>query len=233
MIPKKPTEIFSYICHFIFAIIIANSYDVAAKIFINPAQSFLSDFNSLTSAFELSLAYVIIISGWVGYSRSMIKWPHTNTTFGTLRFSLDLAILFCYFVLISSVGSQNTFREYFLSWIIVLFALFFVWDLFKIKEYYKKDNNNKFNDALAKSCMMTIVFLIIFNVVRYLFNFLLENQVGVITDDIIYWFVLLLVALLMLIYRYWKWSIPPRRRSVKNNTNSKKKLIRSDNSSLK
>lgn len=224
MIPKKPAEIFSYICHFIFAIIIANSYDTATKIFINPEKIFLSDFSLIIPALELLLAYVIIISGWVGYSRSMIKWQHTNTKSGALRFSLDLAILFCYFGLISSADPQNIFREYFLNWIIVLFSLFIVWDILKIKEYYKKANNNKFNVALLRSFWKTVVFFIIFVVVvPFTFNFLLEIQVGIINDDIIYGFILLFVMFWILLYRYWKWSIPPQKRHMQNNTNSKKK----------
>ena len=214
MIPKKPAEIFSYICHFIFAIIIANSYDTATKIFIAPEKIFLSDSNLIIPALELLLAYMIIISGWVGYSRSMIKWQHTNTKSGALRFSLDLAILFCYFGLISSADPQNIFREYFLNWIIVLFSLFIVWDILKIKEYYKKANNNKFNMALVKSFGKTGVFCIIFAFVPLTFNFLLENQVGVINDEIIYGFILLFVMFLMLLYRYWKWSIPPQRSPI-------------------
>ena len=78
MLPNKPNEIFAYICHFIFAIVIAKSYDVVAKVTIDSDGKFLSGLDSLIPIIEILLVYVIIVSGWIGYTRSMIKWPHTN-----------------------------------------------------------------------------------------------------------------------------------------------------------
>ncbi len=228
MIPKKPADIFSYICHFIFAIIITNSYDSAKQIFINPESGFLADTSSIIPSLELFLAYVAIISGWVGYSRSMIKWPHTNTRFGALRFSLDLAILFCYFGLISSVDLENGFRDHFLNWIIALFTLFMIWDVIKLKEHYRKENNYKFNIALGRSLTKTILFWLAFFVaVPVIFDSLLQNQIGIINDQVIYGSILILTISLLLLYRYWKWSIPPQKRSVTKDIDSKKKLPKS------
>lgn len=220
--PKKPAEIFSYICHFIFAIIIATSYDTAKQIFINPEKMIFADFDSIILSLELLLAYVTIISGWVGYSRSMIKWPHTNTKLGAFRFTLDLAILFCYFGLISSIDIQNEFRDYFLYWISALFILFILWDIIKTREHYNKKNNQKFNIALENSFLKTVTFLTIFIlIIPFIFQLWLQNQIGIITDQVIYGIILIITILCMLFYRYWKWSMPPHKQK---NSSSKKKV---------
>lgn len=216
--PKKPNEIFAYICHFIFAIVIATSYDTATQIFINPEIPFLSNLDSVISSFEICLAYVAIISGWVGYSRSMIKWPHKNTKIGALRFSLDIAILFCYFGLITSAQPQNEFQNYFLSWISGLFVLFVLWDVLKIKEHYEK-HETKRNGELIRSCLKTVVFLIVFFALPLIFTLLSEIEMGVIDDNIIYMGVMGLTMFLLILYRYTKWSINRSRKSGRGKNN--------------
>ena len=212
--PKKPAEIYSFIAHFIFAVIIATSYETAIQVFINPDKALFSDFDSLIPSFELLLAYTAMVSGWVGYSRAMLKWPHTNTKAGALRFALDLAILFCYFGLIASADPQNGFKEHYMNWIITLFILFVVWDIVKSNEYRKKNKTS----ALSKSFWKTVIFLIVFVlIVPWINNTLLDNQTGIINEEVVYGTILLFVTFLMLVYRYWKWSIPPQKRSVTNN----------------
>ena len=213
LMPKKPNEIFSYIAHFIFAVVIATTYDIAANVFINPIPM-LSTADHLISGMEICLAYLAIISGWVGYARSMIKWPHKNTKTGAFRFALDIGILFCYFGLITSTRSENQFQEYFLYWIVSLFCLFVVWDAVKIKEYRKK---TKRNSALYRSFLKTAVFLIIFIVMLWIFTWLLENKTEIITD-MVYVLVLGVTMILLLFYRYLKWSIlrKPRPRRTHN-----------------
>lgn len=207
MIPKKPNEIFSYICHFIFAIVIASTYETATNVFMNPEIPYLSNTDSFISSLEIFLAYVAIISGWVGYTRSMIKWPHKNTKEGAFRFALDITILFCYFGLIESTHPQNAFQNYFLYWLTALFGLFLIWDIFKIKEYHEK-NESKRNTALVRSFLKTIgFFLIIAIIIPIIYNTSLEHKTGVITDDIIYIIILGFTIFVLLAYRYLKWSV--------------------------
>lgn len=213
--PKKPAEIYSFIVHFIFAIIIGTSYQVALVVLINPEKPLFQDFVSIIPSLELLLAYTAIISGWIGYSRSMLKWAHTNTKFGVYRFVLDITILFCYFGLIASINSENIiFKEYFLKWITALFILFILWDLIKIIEHKQKSLRH----ALDRSFWKTMIFLVIFiSIVPWIYNYLLANQLGIINEETIYGGVLLFVTILLLLYRYWKWSIPPQKRLVKSN----------------
>ena len=204
MVPKNPLEIFAYICHVIFAIIIATSYESAIKLFINPKESFLMNSTFVIYGLEFLLAYSAIISGWIGYARSMMKWPHTNTKYGTLRFSLDIAILFCYFGLLISADPENEFKNNFLKWIFVLFVLFLVSDFIKIKEYYKT-RGKIVKQSLIRSIMKTTIFVIIIGVILHITT--LQGS-KLIEDTAIYTIILLVVTSIMILYRYWKWSIP-------------------------
>ena len=97
MTPKNSTEIFSYICHIIFAIIIATSYDSTTQVFMNSEKPFSESFESIIQGLEIILAYVVVISGWVGYSRSMLKWPHKDTknrSYTIFTRSSDFILLF-------------------------------------------------------------------------------------------------------------------------------------------
>ena len=217
MIFKKPNDVFSYISHFIFAIVIATTYDTAILVFMNPDMPFLSDVDSGVASLEIFLAYAAIISGWVGYSRSLIKWQHTNTKAGALRFSLDIVILFCYFGLITSARPENEFQNYFLYWIISLFGLFSAWDLVKIKEYYEKNEANR-NFALLRSFLKTVIFLSIFIIITITNTYipLFEYETELIDKNIIYGSILLLITILLLLYRYWKWSVYLEPKNKKN-----------------
>lgn len=213
---KKPTDAFSYISHFIFAVIIASSYESATDVFVNSEKPFLADPSSAILGFELLLAYTAVVSGWVGYSRSMIKWPHTNTKSGAFRFCLDIAILFCYFGLIASASPERDFQGYFLPWIIALFVLFAVWDILKLKEYHKK-REKRTKWALERSLGKTVALLVLFVLVLYAFVSITESQIRIIDEHVTYSLFLALTMFLILMYRYWKWSIPPQQRSVKGN----------------
>ena len=210
MSPKKPAEIYPFIIHFIFAVIISISFSLTAGIFISPKIPIFSNFESLFPVIEILMIYILVISGWVGYSRSLIKWPHTNTKSGTFRFTLDLGILFCYSSLISSINYSLIFRENFMNWIGFIFFLFIMWDIIKIIEYRKRPIM-----AISRSFWKTIIFSIIFIfIIPYGNNLLLDNQTGIINNEVIYGIKLIVVILSLITYRYWKWVIPPQSRLV-------------------
>ena len=204
---KKPNEVFSYICHFIFAIVIALSYETAIPVFMNSDVPFLSSFDSIMPGVELFVAYVVIISGWIGYSRSMVRWPHKDNKVGALRFSFDIAILFCYFGLIISNQHPDGFRTYFLQWILAIFVMFIIWDFLKIIEHYEKNERNR-NVGLFRRFVITIFFTISFLLISGVFTYLIENPFEIANYDISYLIILVATAFLALAYRYMKWRIP-------------------------
>ena len=218
--PKTTTEIFPYICHFIFAIVIATSYESASRVFIDPEKPFILDYIFFilekpflfdSSVFiphaELLLVYIIIISGWVGYSRYMIKWPHTNTKAGAVRFSLDLTILFCYFGLITLTNFQG-FRENFLDLIVVLFVLFSISDIARLHEHYKRSKGKTANSALARSFGKMGLTLAIIWIIAYVVQYnVLKIKSELINEDIGYLVYLILFMILMIGNCWLGWRI--------------------------
>ena len=224
--PKEAQYIFPFVCHFIFAIIIANSYEVAAEVFLRPEVPIYSSLESILPAMELVVAYTAIISGWIGYSRSMIKWPQKDTKYGTIRFFIDLIVLFCYFGLIDAADPESgPFKEQFLSWMVMLFVLFMVWDGFKWQDHKSRSSGTRSkttqnekrrryttpNDKrLRKSAVLTVLFLIVFAI-----PLVTDWQVDDIwkdNQDTLYAAALLLTIALLLAYRYLKWPLGERKR---------------------
>jgi hypothetical protein len=75
--PQTVRDFFQYAIHVIYAIILTTSFDIAAKVSIpigkiNPV---LHETN-FVNAMGLLLVYIVIISGWVGYTKSIAKRPH-------------------------------------------------------------------------------------------------------------------------------------------------------------
>lgn len=75
IIPQKPEGAFPLICHFVFAVVIAGSYDLAARVFLSPEDPVYSGLDPFLVALELTVAYVSVITGWLGYARSGHRGP--------------------------------------------------------------------------------------------------------------------------------------------------------------
>lgn len=214
VIPKKPEEAFSFICHFIFAIVIANSYDLAARVFLSTAEPAYSGLDPFLATLELSVAYVAILSGWLGYVRSVRKWPHHDTKYGTIRFVIDITILFCYFGLIEAADpAQGVFRDQFTGWICALFVLYFVSDILKRQDHKSKTPNTARNRQLKTSMTLTVAFLAL-SAGLYLFN---ASGTGLwdADDGALYMIVLAAAIFLLLMYRVPKWRVDKTRRRGK------------------
>ena len=210
IIPQKPEEAFSFICHFIFAIVIANSYDLAAKVFLSPPDPVYSSLDLFLTALELSVGYVAIIAGWLGYARSVSKWPHQDTKYGMLRFVTDIAVLFCYFGLIEAADpTHDVFRDQFTGWICALFLLYFVSDVFKRQDHKSKTYNTNNNRRLKVSMVLTLIFLGV-SVVLYVLN---AHARGLWDSDngALYLMILVGTIFMLLLYRVPKWNVDKTR----------------------
>ena len=137
----------------------------------------------------------------------MVRWPHKDNKIGALRFSLDIAILFCYFGLIVSNQHPDGFRVYFLPWILAIFAMFVGWDILKIIEHHEKNEHNR-NVGLFRRSVITLFFVILFSVTWGIFTYLIENPLEIANHDVSYLIILVVTAFLALAYRYMKWRIP-------------------------
>ena len=137
------TNIFSRITDTIFAVLIGLSF-VQFYWLIAPPQI------SLRLAM-LSLAYVLIILSRIGFHLSIQKKPYCDNK----RFLIDLGILYSYFVLLVSPGfDQNSTPDILLMLgsLVSIFFGYFLWDLFKNREYKEK---------LSKGILINIICLII------------------------------------------------------------------------
>lgn len=205
IIPQKPEDAFPLIGHFIFAIVIASSYDLAARVFLSPEDPVYSGLDPFLVALELTVAYVSIISGWLGYARSVHKWPHRDTKFGMLRFITDIAILFCYFGLIEAADpARDVFRDQFMAWICAIFVLYFFSDVFKRQDHKSKTHKDR-NRRLNWSLSLTLIFLGI-SAALYAFNAHVRGLWGT-NDGALYMMILMSAIAILLLYRLPKWKV--------------------------
>ena len=214
--PQKPADAFPFICHFIFAIIIASSYDTASDVVLYPEDPAYSSLDQFLDFLELAVAYVAIISGWLGYIRSVYKWPHRDTKYGMLRFVTDLAVLFCYFGLIEAADPvRDVFRGQFMFWILTMFVLYAFSDLLKNRDHKSRSSNAPKNRELRKSQHLTLIFLAISAGLcalnAYAFGLWGDD------DGALYMGILIMAISLMILYRSRKWKMrtPRRGRSAK------------------
>ena len=160
-------------------------------------------------AMGLFLVYAFIISGWIGYHRSISKNPHKGAL-GNVRYVIDLAIIFLvyYLVSIANPSSNARFGEAF-EWVFpTIFALYLAWDIVKVLEYKQTRTSNMIR---AKRTVITGVILVAFLAQASSYN-IASHSSGItsipdsnkITIDIAY-----IVTSLILIgmYRASKWEI--------------------------
>jgi hypothetical protein len=89
--------------------------------------------------FGVGLIYGIIISGWVGYHRSIMLHAHWREL-GTLRYLLDLCIMFIVYnlLLVSDPSSKTMYAQIFVFLSPALFTLYVWWDAVKFFELRRK-----------------------------------------------------------------------------------------------
>lgn len=139
---KKLSAFYRTLLEVIVAIIIGQSFFQADAIFIPMSKIWTTPIGAIDAAGML-MAYFIVISGWIGYYRSVSKEPHKGRA-GNARFILDLTIVFFtyYIVSVANPNSEAHFNEIFLWVLPALFVFYLLWDVTKFIEY-KNDVNNR------------------------------------------------------------------------------------------
>ena len=117
--------------HILFAIVLAHSFLLASDALIPISEAF--EPARLATTATLMFSYLLIVSGWVGYARSVSVRPHKDTGWGVARFVLDIAIIFEYFYVlqISQTGHAGEI-PYALA---VIFGTYIVHDCVKSIEH--------------------------------------------------------------------------------------------------
>ncbi len=156
---KKLSTLYVTLLEVIVAVIIGQSFFQADEIFI-PMSKIWESTRSFVDAAGMLMAYFIVISGWIGYYRSVHKEPHKGRA-GNMRFVIDLTIVFFtyYIVSVANPSSSGFFGEIFLWVLPAMFILYLLWDAVKFVEY-KNDVNNK--SIRWRRMITTVLFASIF-----------------------------------------------------------------------
>jgi MFS family permease len=212
--PRNIKDFYQYAIHVIYAIILTTSFDIAAKVSIPiEAISPIYDWAKFVNAITLLLVYITIISGWLGYTKSIIKRPHEGMK-GNMRFVIEVIITFflAYFINLTNPDKEN-FRDHFDSvfvWVLpVIFLLFIIWDLLKYYEYLnhpdedKRANKNRIWITGFASLGIFVQSMV------YLYE-IVNGNVNRNSPYTIFLYFSISSIIIILIYRMVKWEDKPR-----------------------
>ena len=205
-------DFYPFAIHIIYGIILAQSYAFVGEIFL-PAEE-ISRSDQLTNALGLVMIYVIIISGWVGYTKSIIDKPHKYDHYGSTRFIVELIITLLVFYLLELVSVKNFMTHYgeaFYVIIPIMFAFYLVWDILKYKEYSSSDASK--DKILTRRLLRTLwafIAILIMSLFYYLFSGTLTNEIKFDLNSL--YIVFSVVTILITVtYRYVKWRDKERK----------------------
>ena len=120
-----------------FAIVLGHSFLLVPDVIIPINIAF--DPANHTAAMALVFSYIMIILGWIAYTRSVSRHPHKDTRWGVTRFALSIVILYEYFYLLQISQTEHVVSLPFV--VVVIFWTYLISDVIKSREYgarYKK-----------------------------------------------------------------------------------------------
>jgi hypothetical protein len=164
---KKLSAFYRDLLELIVAVIIGQSFFQADAIFI-PLSKVLVGERGIVDGLGMFMAYFIVISGWIGYYRSVNKEPHKGRA-GNMRFVLDLAIVFLtyYIVSVANPTSAGHFGDIF-QWVLpVMFIFYLLWDVTKTIEYNNDVNNA---DIRFRRMITTAIFAAAFILLSFIYT---------------------------------------------------------------
>lgn len=207
--PQTRRDFFQYAVHIIYAAILAFSFQYVAIDFI--------PFDSIKTATDkvnfLALLFVwgFMISGWLGYTKSISYKPHSEGFWGAFRFVLDLIISFfmLYLVIITiKDGFVANFGNAFSYVIPVIFGLFIAWDLVKYAEYRSNDEqSNRYLRTRANFTIFTFLALLAQSLYYYIFAGNVNIGISYDINSTYFWFMIASSAIVV-VYRLLKGNIP-------------------------
>jgi len=133
--PKTLSEFYKFTIDAIYAFIIGLSF-VQLDNLVTPFEKIFQNFIPILG---VGFVYFLIIAGWVGYHKSIMIQPHWGR-FGTLRYLIDLFIMFIVYnlLLVSNPSSSTMYGQIFIYLIPILFTLYLIWDMVRIFEFRKR-----------------------------------------------------------------------------------------------
>ena len=186
-LPETTSDFFQFAIHVINAAIIAFSFELIKDDFI-PFE-LINSFSELVNFIAVLFVWGFLISGWVGYTKSINEKPHKEGLIGNLRFVTELVISF-FMLYLFIIVDKDKFEIYFGSaflWVIpAIFGLFIIWDILKSYEYR--------NEYERRRMVLTIFISIAILILDLFYNLYAGNLIAGFTLDKNWTFIAMIAA---------------------------------------
>lgn len=191
---------------------ISQSFFTAKDIFI--PLSHLNSYDGVVNALALIFAYFFIITGWIGWYKSISKNPHGEGRLGIARFGTDLFIMFLFYYLLSlsSPANKNSYGDTFLWVLPIIYGTYLLWDGIKYFEY-KHEKSLERKNRKARS-LTTIIFFLIFSCQSVFYYYAISNLQDLKWQGTTTWDPAFIFSSIILtaVYRRRKWLVKRKRK---------------------
>lgn len=151
-------DFYKYIVFVIFAVVVAQSFPQSVKVFI-PLTN-LRTYDGIETALVSGMVYSFIFTSWIGYFLSITKNSHKETKLGSLRFAIDLFIIYLFYYLLTLAADIHQHISIFELVLPAIFITFISWDIVKYFEYRhesKEDTDERINRAIITAIFLVII----------------------------------------------------------------------------
>lgn len=230
---KKIDNAYQTAVHVAYAVVLGLTFESVALVYSSPSEFLKKIVNLEPEIIAFTFAYLIFVTSWIGYVRSISKNGYKDNFRGTFRFLLDLLVVFFYYqtVLLASKISTTAYSDIF----ILFFAIFLVyvfWDKVKMSEYKKTSTKqerefrfHRFGITITYFFASTVLLVLYITIplVMAIYLVILEKigleesilntinwqlQITESTDPIWNELFTVLAIVLVIMYRWRKWSSP-------------------------
>jgi hypothetical protein len=219
---KNLSEFYQHAVHVIYAVLISQSFFTAKDVFI--PLSNLKTYDGFVNALALIFAYFFIITGWIGWYKSISKNPHGEGRLGIARFGTDLFIMFLFYYLLSlaSPTKMETYGDTFVWVLPIIYGVYFLWDGLKYFEYKHElvpERRNRKNRSL-----ITFLFFSAFVIQSVVYVHVMKNLHDLNWSGNTAWNPIFIIFSFTLtaFYRRRKWLVKHKRRNKRTKRSNSK-----------
>lgn len=153
------SEIYVRLIDILFAVVLGQSFVLLAS---TPGyhEWFALGSIDVIGIFAIAVVYLLIITSWVGYHRSVANYPILYP----VRFAMDIFLLFVYYAAFSSIRDFGFLLLYFF----IAFVTYTVWDMVRIFEYWNRLVGAKRWENIWRF-IVSLIFALVFGLLWYLY----------------------------------------------------------------
>ncbi len=218
MYPNTQKQFFEGSIHLVFAVVVAQGFTIAGKIFL-PITNVYS-YDGVLHALSLIFVYFFTLTAWYGFFKSVKLFPHNNISrFTITRYGIAIFNTFILYYIITLTASASIvdYQTIFLL-VIIYFGMIIAVHL--IKSVETEGIKIGIHYRLQKTVFVTAVFLGLSVFSLVMFEYLLKEAPNLKWDEHVAWnpiFILIFFGLSAW-YRWlmWKekWKMPRRGTTV-------------------